>query len=138
MNINLDNLFDYCLENIETQNKSIYYIGNKIGNSLFTISIDLESEKIYSHSNEWLSLIKSYYPSQGGYYNTLISEYKYLIKNKNINYDYANYNIIPFVTSFSNGTAHGYSGLCCILNEYLNNYNLYRDYKILVYSDSQK
>ena len=135
--MNKNNLFDYCLDNIETQNKSIYYIGNVIGNSLLTISIDTKSQKIYSYSNEWLYLVKCYYPSNE-IYNRMISKYLYIINNKKINCCYSNYNVIPFISSFSNGSVHSYAGLYCILNEYITNYNIYKDYKIIVYSDIQQ
>jgi hypothetical protein len=135
--MNKGNLFDYCLDDVETQNKSIYFVGNMIGNSLFTISIDNTTDKIYTYSNEWLYLIKSYYPD-GEYYNHLVSYYHNIITSKHLNYSYADYNVIPFVTSFSKGTVHGYSGLFSILTQYLDNYDIYKDYKILVYLDSQQ
>ena len=133
----VSNLFDYCLDNVETQHKSIYFIGNVIGNSLFTISIDNTTNKIYTYSNEWLYLIKVYYPN-GGHYYDLVSHYHNIIRTKHLNCSYADYNVIPFITSFSKGTVHGYSGLFSILNEYIDNYDNYKDYKILVYLDSQQ
>ena len=48
------------------------------------------------------------------------------------------YDVIPFITSFSKGTVHGYSGLFSILNEYISNLDTYKNYKIIVYKDSQQ
>jgi hypothetical protein len=135
--MNKGNLFDYCLDNIETQHKSIFFIGNMIGNSLFTISIDNTNNKIYSYSNEWLYFINNYYPD-AVHYNDLVSYYHNIITTPNLNCCYADYNVIPFVTSFSKGTVHGYSGLFSILAQYIDNYDIYKDYKILVYLDSQQ
>ena len=133
--MNLDNLFNYCITSDETQNKSIYFVGNVYGNSLFTIAVDTYNNKMYSYSNEWLYLLKVYYPSCT--YNNLISQYN-SITSKQINNSYEHLNVIPFITSFSNGTAHGYSGLFFMLNNYINNYDVYKNYKILVYENSQQ
>ena len=59
--MNIDNIFDYCVNDVITINKTIYFIGNDIHNSLFTIAIDNDSHKIYSYSNEFLYLIKYNY-----------------------------------------------------------------------------
>jgi len=137
--MNIENLFDYCLDNNETQNKTIYFIGDIIENSIFTISIDNNTDKIYSYSNEWLYLLKPlYYPSNTCIYDNLITYYNTIINNKNLNYSYAELNVIPLITSFSKGTLHGYTGLFFMLNEYINNINNYNNYYILVYLDSQQ
>ena len=49
-----------------------------------------------------------------------------------------NKRVIPFITSFSTGTVHGYSGIYYILFEYINNYEKYKEYDIIVYKNSQK
>jgi hypothetical protein len=135
--MNVSNLFDYCLDTDETQNKAIYFIGEALGNSLLTISIDNTTDKIYTYSNDWLYLIKGYYPNQGPYWD-IVSCYHNIITNKHLNCSYADYNVIPFVTSFSKGTVHGYAGLFSVLTQYVDNYDIYKDYKILVYLDSQQ
>ncbi len=136
--MNISNLFDYCLATEETQNKSIYFIGDALGNSLPTISIDNTTDKIYTYSNDWLYLIKNYYPENTTIYNTIVSHYHNIITTKKLNYSYADYNVIPFVTSFSKGTVHGYAGLFSVLTQYVDNYDIYKNYKILVYLDSQQ
>ena len=134
----VSNLFDYCNNSNITRNKSIYYIGNMDCNSLFVISIDNTTNKIYSYSNEWLYLLKIYYYQKNIMYKSIVSNYNNIIKSKSINIDYINENVIPFITSFSCGTVHGYAGLFCILTEYINNLDLYKNFKILVYNNSQK
>ena len=67
------NLFDYCCDNLETLNKTIFFIGNTFENSQFLIAIDNESKKIYSFSNEWLYLIKKFYYPSHSIYSTIIS-----------------------------------------------------------------
>jgi hypothetical protein len=139
MIINIKNLFDYCSDDLITKNKTIFYIGDIIGNSIFIIAINNENKFIYSFSNEWLYLIKEfYYPNNTIVYNGLISNYYEIIENKKIDSSFENFNVISFITSFSKGTIHGYSGLFCILNEYVNNLNIYKEYKIIVYNDSQQ
>lgn len=148
MNIKLNNLFDYCLEHIETQNKSIYCVNEFMIRShpsdlsVFTIAIDTKSKKMYTYSNEWLYLMKNYdygysHPD-GVYYKRIIRQYKIVINNKKINCCYSNYNVIPFISQQCTGSVHGYAALSCMLNEYINNYSIYKNYKILVYSDSQQ
>ena len=139
--MNTENLFDYCSNEIVTIHKSIYFISNMIvGNSyLFTIAIDNTDHKIYSYSNEWLYLINyAYYPSFYPLYNELVTYCNDIIQTKCIDFSYADYDVIPFITSFSKGTVHGYSGLFGILNQYINNLDTYKNYKIIVYKDSQQ
>lgn len=137
--MNFSNLFDYCLELNQSTNNVIYYVGDMIGNSLFTIAIDNESKKVYSYSNEWLYLLKGcHYKTNNIYYNKFVLNYNNIVSTENLDDTYSNFHVIPFITSFSKGTVHGYSGLFFILNEYINNYENYKDYKILVYKDSQQ
>jgi len=136
--MNINNIFDFCLDLNESKNKVIYFIGGMIQNSLFTIAIDNDSKKVYSYSNEWLFLIKRYYPSNLEYYFSFVSYYNNIVSTNELDNSYSSYDVIPFITSFSNGTVHGYSGLFFILNEYINNYENYKDYKILVYKDCQQ
>ena len=135
--MNINNLFDYCTEMNITENNSIYYIGNSIGNSLFTLSIDNITNKIYSYSNEWLYLIKSYYPNSQ-MYNEVVNIGNHIVSTKHLNTTFMNENVLPLITSFSTGTVHGYAGLFCMLFEYFENYELYKDLKLLVYVNSQK
>ena len=138
--MDINNIYDYCVNDVTTINKTIYFIGNDEYNSLFTIAIDNDSHKIYMYSNEFLHLIKYKYTKNRNslpYYN-VVSYYKNITTYKSLDISYVDYNVIPFITSFSKGTVHGYSGLFFILNEYIENYNLYKNYKIIVYKDSQK
>ena len=73
-------------------------------------------------------------------YNKLIKLYRLLIntpKNK-INSSYSDKKVISLVTSFSRGTVHGYAGLFCILNQYVNNFDKLKDYYIIVWRNSQR
>lgn len=138
--MNIENLFDYCTDEIQSANKDkvTFVVDGSIsfGNSLYTIAINNSNNKIYSHSNQWLSLIKHWYPHQRLIYQTIVDKYKMIILNNQKNSDYINEIVIPFITSFSSGTVHGYSGIFYILNEYINNLDAYKNYKILVYKDS--
>lgn len=132
-NINMNNLFTYCINNTE-ENNVYYYIQKKnIGNALMTLAIT-NNNKILSYSNEYLSLIKTYYPSD--VYNKIVDMYKYIVNNLKNNV-VMNENVLSFITTFSTGTAHGYAGLFYIINEYLKDYEKYKDYKIIVYKNSQ-
>ena len=136
--MDINNLFDYCLESTTTINKTIFFVGDMIGNSLFLLAIDNDTNKIYANASEWLCLIKGYYAIRFHHYYHIVSQYNSIITSKNLDISYADCNVIPFITSFSGGTVHGYSGLFYILTEYVNNLDLYKDYKIVVYSNSQQ
>ena len=139
--INYDNLFDFC-DNIDNPTQNVYYSIKKdlIGNSLLCLGV--YNNKILTLTNEWLYLIVMYYHTKVNIvtYNEIINYYNILtdsIKN-NHNIVIIHENVIPLITSFSTGTVHGYSGLFYILMQYINNLELYKNYKILVYKNSQK
>ena len=141
ININIDNLFTFC--NYNNQEENVYYYIKKenIGNGLLTLSI--KDDKILCSSNEYLSLIKSYYPNGNlTMYNEIINYYKYILTNikNNTNIIYMNDDngYLLFITTFSKGTAHGYSGLFYMLIQYVNNYEKYKNYKIILYINSQQ
>jgi len=136
--ININNIFDFCIENNYDDNV-YYYIDSKLyGNSISIIGINSYG-KIMSLSDEWLSLIKVYYNINNPHimYHNTINMYNYINNNKNkcLYYDEL---VIPLITSFSTGTVHGYTGIYSILIEYINNYEKYKNYKLLVYKNSQK
>jgi hypothetical protein len=134
VNLNLNNLFEFCNDSIELKNIS-YCIGNLIGNSLLTLAIKNDNGYIMSYSSEWLYLIKSYYPNSG-MYNEIVNFY-YNILNKKYKVENINENTLSLITCFSAGTVHGYAGLFNILCEYVDNYDKYKNYKLLVYNESQ-
>ena len=140
--MNVQNMFDYCLNNEYTYSPTIYYIhSQKCQNTLINIAFNKINKKIHTNSNEWLYLLKKPYYNNNNYfevysaivniYNNISNKYEYDCQHKNLN-------IIPFITSFSNGTTHGYSGLYFMLNEYLKKKEKFKNYKIIVYKKSQK
>lgn len=133
--ININNIFDYCNNSIDC-NDVLFSTGENVGNTILTIAIKNDNNHIYTYSNEWLYLINSYYPDNP-YYPNLINFYYNIINNKE-NIEIINEDVISFITCFSTGTVHGYSGLYNILSEYLNNYEMYKDKKILVAKNSQQ
>jgi hypothetical protein len=133
--IEVNNLFDYCNDSIVCYN-ALLFVGEIIGNTLQLMSIDINNNYIHKYSNEWLYLINNYYPSSP-FYNNFIERYKNIVNNKPNNI-VINEDVISFITSFSTGTVHGYSGIYYILSEYLKNYEQYKNKKIIVYRNSQK
>lgn len=136
--MNVENLYDYTNNNLDTDEGVFYFISQKvkIGNSLMTLAVSKNDNKIYTYSCEWLYLIKAYYPD-AFFYKSIVTSYNQLL-NKTYDETHKDKKIIPFITSFSKGTTHGYSGLYCILNNYINNKEKYKDYYIAVYKNSQK
>jgi hypothetical protein len=141
--INYDNLFNFC-DNTDNPKQNVYYSIKKdlIGNSLLCLGV--YNNKILTLTNEWLYLLIMHYNNK---INTSIATYNEIINYYNIITDSINNNhniviihenVIPFITSFSTGTIHGYSGLFYTLMQYINHLELYKNYKILVYKNSQK
>jgi hypothetical protein len=133
--IHLNNLFDYC-DNSTICEDVIFSIGNDFGNTSHILAVKNSNNYIYTYANEWLYLIKSYYPQQH-YYNDFLNFYNHTINNKSNN-QYIGEDVISFITSFSRGTVHGYSGIFNIIIEYIKNYEIYKDLKIIVSKNSQK
>ena len=76
----------------------------------------------------------------GIYYESIFNDMNYLLDcyNKNlVDTTYRDKNVIPFITSFSNGTTHGYAGIYYIISTYLLNYESLKNYDILIYNNSQ-
>ena len=132
--ININNLFNFCNESIDCPDV-LFKVGENFANTVLILAINNEHNFIYKYSNEWLYLISNYYPND--FYNHLINFY-YGIVNHKVNVHIIHDEAISFITSFSTGTVHGYSGLFYIISEYLNNIDLYKNKKILVLKNSQK
>lgn len=134
----VNNIFDYCLDDI-TCNDVFYFINTyNYGNACINMAFNNDG-KLLKYSNDWLYLISVYYNSINYSHHTIYHEIKDVYNNAREMKEiiYLNEDVIPFVTSFSRGTAHGYTGLFDILYEYLTNKNIYKHYKIAVYSKSQ-
>jgi hypothetical protein len=134
INLNINNLFDYMNDSIIYDN-IYYYIDDIFGNTLILLGV--KDNKIITYSNEWLYLIKTYYINKKCYdiYNKIIYTFfnmnKLLSKKNNI----ISNKIIILISSFSTGTAHGYTFILYALNEYLEKY---KNDDVLVYENSQK
>jgi hypothetical protein len=98
------------------------------------LAVDSVSNEIYSLSNEWLHLIKDYYyssnPGAKKNYLNVLGHYQNIKSNPDSNNEFQDLNVIPFITTFSRGTVHGYTGIWCILSEYINNKQKYENHHI--------
>ena len=134
--LNINNLFKFVDDTIDGKNV-LYYIGEKYGNSSLLLAINLNNNLIYKYSNEWLYLIDIYYHKSKDYYNELVKLYHHINKNKQklLIFDH---DIISFITPFSLGTVHGYTGFFNAIIYYINNIDKFKDHKIAIYKKSQK
>jgi hypothetical protein len=134
--LNINNLFNFVDDTIDGKNV-LYYIGEKYGNSSLLLAINLNNNLIYKYSNEWLYLIDVYYHKSKDYYKELVKLYHHINKNKQklLIFDY---DIISFITPFSLGTVHGYTGFFNAIIYYINNIDKFKDHKIAIYKKSQK
>ena len=133
--VNINNIFEFCNNSIDC-NDVLFSIGENIGNTILTIAIKNDDNHIYTYSNEWLYLIKLYYPDNS-YYQKLINFYHNIINNKK-NIEIINEDVISFITCFCTGTVHGYCGIYNVISEYLNNYEIHKHKKILLAKNSQQ
>jgi hypothetical protein len=125
-------LFEKITTNNYIQN-GIIKIGNQYGNTLNKLVVDTNN-MIVQNSNEWLHLLKYNYPMHSIYYHILELYNNILLDMSNNNYRYIDETVIDFTTSFSTGTAHGYSGLFNLIEQYQSHHT---DKKIIVYKNSQ-
>ncbi len=133
--LNIVNLLD-ILDNSIICNNCLYRVGNRVGNALANICINNENNNIYTYSNEWLHLIRCYYNHHSHYHLELVNLYNFTIYNKqHVTTIYED--MYSMITSFSEGTVHGYSGFFKVLGEYLNNKQKYNHCKIIFFKDSQ-
>ncbi len=137
--MNYDNLFDNLDDNYTSHHQAVLYVGPIFGNTLITFAYDNETKKIMKYSNEWLYLLKDYFrnPNHRKFYEKLINYYN-VARSKPLNTQFADINVIDFVTSFSNGTVHGYTGLYYFLLEYFKHPDRYHHMHVAVYKNSQK
>ena len=137
LSINISNIYDYSI-NKKVVEDCFYIIGeNNSGNSKTILGI--KDNKIIINSNEWLYLLnKMYYntvPWLWVYekYQDIVNKYKDVIQRTHtVN---INESVVSLITTFCIGTAHGYSGLFCLLRDYLKNHI---GKKIIIYKNSQK
>ena len=132
-NLNFNNIFDYCVDT--TTEENVYYKITNTKSIHISILCINQNKQILKYTNEWLSLIKTYYPSNKIIYNNLVTEYNNIIKQDLFNCKFINEQVVLFITSFSKGTVHGYSGLWYMLYIYMQKYI---NYKILIYENSQQ
>lgn len=147
MAITLTNLYNYCSNSVSSENSVLYRIGEPMGNTLMMLGIDEKTKKIYKYSNEWLFLLKDYYdtgmknpnaPHLNVYLDIINFYLRLCNKNSNVNTIHSDKNVISLVTCFSRGTVHGYAGLFCILNKFINQRDKYKDHYFLVWKGSQR
>ena len=131
--VNVDNLFKFCNDSKECTNV-LYIIGENFSNTFIHLAINNNNKFIYKYSNEWLYLINNYYPSE--YYVKLVELYSKTLLSKP--YIIVNENVVSFITSFSLGTVHGYTGLFNNIIYYLDNIEKFKNHKIIIYRESQK
>lgn len=151
MHITKANIFKHCINDKQANN--VYYCINDcmVGNSMLVLGI--VDDKILTYTNDWLHLIKANYPHNPTYlhianfYNDMDRKLTLggtMVDNigdiaiANAGFVYVPHNVIPFITSYSTGTAHGYSGLFSILISYIKNIKKYVNHKIAIYTNSQK
>jgi hypothetical protein len=130
--INRFNLFDFCVNSSITTD-CYFIIGDNINGNSKTI-LGVKDNKIIIESNEWLHLLnKWYFNTNGDIYTDIIQKYRIIIKQQNM--VEINESIFSLITSFCIGTIHGYSGLYCLLNNYIKNH---LGKKVILYKHSQK
>ena len=137
-NLNIYNLFNYMDESKDGKNV-LYYIGDQYSNCSLMLAINAKNNLIYKYSNEWLYLIDFYfyYSISNDLYKQLVQLYHSIINNKKKSL-IIDSDVISFINPFSLGTVHGYSGFFNSIIYYINNIELFKDHKIIIYKKTQK
>lgn len=104
------------------------------GTMMFGLSSDKKLIKL-SNTRLWWKEGKKF----GHIFDKKFKENKIFDFCESQKYTFINEDVIPFITSNSKiGTGHAYWDLFSIIFEYLNNFKKYKNFKILIYEDSQK
>lgn len=138
--INIDNLLEYCVDDLDIAGAYYYIDGRMVGNFIITLAINNDGKIIKASTDLLSALIAWYKDRQYHPYDKLINTYKLALSYK-CTETVINEPVILFVTSFATGTVHGYAGIMYILNEYLHKYqnkSQFQGYKICIYRNSQK
>jgi hypothetical protein len=138
--MNNNTIFDILIDDVETNQETFFFISKKgkIFNSLVTLAVNKNNNKIYKYSCSYFYLLGyTRHKPKPPFFNTLAKSYNnFLEKQHNEIHKYKK--IIPFASSFSRGTTHGYANLYFVLNEYIKNKDIYKDHYIALYTGSQK
>jgi hypothetical protein len=132
--MDLFNLFNYCNNSLSIKNTLLKV--TDLDCISIILSFEFNTNLINLYSDEWLYLINYNYPN-GYYYQNYITEINNFICNKFIQPKIEiKEDVLQFFTTFSRGAVHGFSGFFNNLVIYLNNYELYKELKILILKDS--
>lgn len=118
-NLNYKNLYSYCNYSINTKNP-LFYID--ILNKRDITPLSVSQNKIDIYSCEHLHLLSKYYRNNKKkiVYLNIINIVKDKILNQSNNFYFINVNVVSFITPFSKGTTHGFTGFFELLINYLN------------------
>ena len=133
-----NNIFHHCDDSTDCRDV-LYSIKGAYGNTMQIVAIKECNKHVLRYSNEWLYLINNSYYNETNplpIYHNLADCLNSMIEKKEITK--INENVVSFITSFSLGTIHGYSGIFNIIIDYLDNKDRFNGYKIIVYKNSQK
>lgn len=119
-----DNFIEYSY--ISPYNNSFYFISGDETN--LNIALDANGDLI-KYSNDYLFLIKNLESKAHELYN--------FVNQNKTSFLYLDEDVIPFITTF-NIAIHGFCGINNILKNYINNIELYKNKKIIVYKNTSK
>lgn len=132
--MNISNLFDYCNNSLTIKHTVLKVLDVYFFSMI--LSFEFTTNLFNLYSDEFLYLINYNYPNHY-YYNNYILQMNNLINNKFIESKiYINEDVLQFFTTFSKGAVHGFSGLFNNLIIYLNNYESYKNLKIVLLKNS--
>lgn len=135
MDLNINNLFEHCDKSLCVNDvltcvydKDFYY-------TIISVNYD---DKINYYSNDWLCLLNFYYPYFGEY-TRITNHSNEIIKNKlELPKIFIDHDVLQIFNSFSKGTVHGFSSFYYTIIEYFNNYEKYKNLKLIILRDSEK
>ena len=130
-------LFSFLKDSLISEGTLFFFKDYDFFSSIFSINSDFSVNK---YSNEFFYLINFYYPSWSLYYEDFVNHCNYIINNQaQIQNEIViiNEDVLMFMTTFSRGAVHGFSGFYYTLIEYLNNREKYKKLKLLINADSQ-
>jgi hypothetical protein len=142
--VTVENIFSHVIHDNDTCEmvSSDCYMGiftNSNHQGVNIVTSTLNEGKIIGFVNEFLSLIKVYYPASIGVYASIADRYNSMMLSIQHNTPLTiEDSCVFFIPTFANGTIHGYVAVYTFLEKYIQNIDTLGHRTIVMYKDAQK
>jgi hypothetical protein len=135
--IQFNNLFEHCDKSLVVND--VLTILYPIESYYYTLISVNYNNKINYYGSEWLYLLSDKFYPAGHYYHYIVDHSNEILNKKlSLPKTFINEDVLQFFNTFSKGTIHGFSGFYYTLIEYINNYEKYKNLKLVFLKECDK